>query len=230
MLSWSGGKDSALALEALLDSGEYEIAALLSGLIESEGRLIMHEVRQELIARQADALGLPLAPFYLPRGAPNAVYENRLLARLAPFREQGVIAIAFGDLFLKDIRAYREKLFAGTGFEPLFPIWQRDTRGLARRFADEDYRAITVCVDARALDASYAGVMMDKGFLERLPGEVDPCGENGEFHTFVFDGPAFRAPVRVKPDAVARRGDFYYCDLLPEPSARPSASAVASRP
>lgn len=215
VLSWSGGKDSALALDALLDSGEYEIAALLSGFIEGEGRLIMHEVRQELIARQADALGISLAPFHLPRAAPNAVYENRLLARLAPFREQGITAIAFGDLFLQDIRAYREKLFAGTGFEPLFPIWQQDTRALAKRFVDEGYRAITVCVDARALDISYAGVIIDEDFLERLPGGVDPCGENGEFHTFVFDGPGFGAPVGVKPATVARRGELYYCDLVP---------------
>lgn len=215
VLSWSGGKDSVLALAALLGSSEWEIAALVSGMIEGEHRLTMHEVPEELIETQARALGLPFAPYYLPRSAENSLYEERLLERLGRFKQQGVAAIAFGDIFLEDIRAYREKLLTGSGFMPVFPNWRADSHDLARRFLNQGYSAITVCVDSRVLDASFAGVELDRSFYDRLPASTDPCGENGEFHTFVFDGPLFSAPVCFGRGGVERRGNFYFCELEP---------------
>jgi uncharacterized protein (TIGR00290 family) len=214
VLSWSGGKDSVLALAALQAEG-WQAIALVSGILEDERKLVMHEVPEELIAAQAHALALPFAPFYLPRNAPNALYEARLLDCLGLFAERGVAAIAFGDLFLEDIRSYRERLLGAIGLQPVFPIWNRDSRALIRSFLDQGYRAIAVCVDAQALDASFAGAPIDDKFIARLPSSVDPSGENGEFHTFVFDGPLFRQPVRFSREQVTRRGEFYYCDLKP---------------
>ncbi|MGH8770878.1 MAG: ATP-binding protein [Burkholderiales bacterium] len=214
VLSWSGGKDSFLMLKHLLDAGGYEIAALVTAMLEDERAVVMHEVPEILIERQATALNLRWEPFYVPRNASNAVYEKAFTECLN--RLQDVDGIAFGDLFLEDIRAYRETLFVKVGMQPLFPLWKLNSRELALEFIALGSKAITVCVDSRALDESFAGQLIDDRFLQRLPAGVDPCGENGEFHSFVFDGPQFAKPVTFTRGDTEKRDDFYFCQLIPD--------------
>ncbi|MGH7860524.1 MAG: diphthine--ammonia ligase [Candidatus Binatia bacterium] len=216
LFSWSGGKDSAMALHEVRSRGEVEVAALVTTVTEGFDRVSMHGVRRELLARQAQALGVPLEEVVIPRGATNEQYESRLEAALLRYREQGVSRVAYGDLFLEDIRAYREAHLARIGMRGLFPIWKRDTTEMARSFVALGFRALVVCLDPRALHDSFAGRWIDADFFASLPEGVDPCGENGEFHSFVVDGPGFREPVRVRAGEVVRRDAFVFCDLLPE--------------
>ncbi len=215
LLSWSGGKDSALALHELARSGECEVAALLTTVTEGTGRVGMHAVRRELLVRQADALGLPLRELVVPPFPANDVYEAAMRGVLEEFATRGVRRVAFGDLFLEDIRAYRERMLGPLGLKGVYPIWARDTAELAREFLDLGFRAVLVCVDVEVLDASFAGRELDRALLAELPAGVDPCGENGEFHTFVFDGPEFRAPIAFERGDVRRESSFAFCDLLP---------------
>lgn len=201
-------------LKHLLDAGGCEIAALVTAMLEDERAVVMHEVPETLIQRQAQALDIAWQPFYLPRNPSNALYEKAFTECLN--RLQDVDGIAFGDLFLEDIRAYREKLFKKIGMQPLFPLWKLDTRELALQFIDLGFKAITVCVDSRALGGSFVGQLIDKPFLQRLPAGVDPCGENGEFHSFVFDGPQFAKPVTFTRGDTEKRDDFYFCQLIPD--------------
>ncbi|MGH8772948.1 MAG: hypothetical protein ACREV2_17495, partial [Burkholderiales bacterium] len=173
VLSWSGGKDSVLMLKHLLDAGGYEIAALVTAMLEDERAVVMHEVPETLIERQAQALGIAWQPFYLPRNPSNAVYEKALTECLSASQRRGVERIAFGDIFLEDIRAYREKLLEKIGMQPFFPLWKLDSRKLALDFIGSGFKAITVCVDSRALDESFAGQLIDDRFLQRLPAGVD---------------------------------------------------------
>lgn len=214
-LSWSGGKDSCMALAELQREGRYAVAGLLTMVTREYDRVSMHGVRRQLLERQAESLGYPLHPVFLSRGADNAEYEDRMKEALARLGESGVTAVAFGDLFLQDVRAYRERLVAEAGFQAVFPIWGRETGSLARTFIEAGYRAIVTCVDPRVLDPSFAGHMIDGDFLRRLPPEVDPCGENGEFHSFVVDGPIFRAPVGCEVGKTVVRDSFCFCDLVP---------------
>lgn len=215
LLCWSGGKDSALALHRLLGEGR-GASTLLTTLTEGFDRISMHGVRRELLERQVAALGLPLRPVYISRGAGNAEYESRMEEALLEQRERGVEEAAFGDIFLEDLRAYRERQLARIGMRGLFPLWKTDTAALAERFIALGFKAALVCVDTRALDASFAGAEFDRGLLRRLPRGVDPCGENGEFHSFVYDGPIFREPVRfARGESVLRDGRFQFFDLLP---------------
>ena len=178
----------------------------------------MHRVRRKLLERQATALGLPLQFICLPAFPPNSLYEDRVCAALRPFLPQGVRRAVFGDLFLEDIRAWRDALMRPLGMEAWYPLWGRDTTMLAREFLRRRFRAALVCVDARRLDASFAGREFDAALLRELPASVDPCGENGEFHTFVFDGPGFTGgPVAFRRGEVAVQGDFVYQDLIPVP-------------
>jgi uncharacterized protein (TIGR00290 family) len=215
LLSWSGGKDSALALHEIRHSGDYEVAALLTTITEGTECVGMHCVRRELIARQAEALGVPLREIRIPPFPSNEVYEARMRSVLEEYRAQGVRTVGFGDLFLEDIRDYREMSLGRLGMRGLYPIWQRDTAALAREFVALGFRAVLVCVDLRALDRSFAGRVLDRSLLAELPPTVDPCGENGEFHTFVFDGPGFAAAVAFAPGAVREESTFAFCDLLP---------------
>jgi uncharacterized protein (TIGR00290 family) len=215
LLSWSGGKDSALALRELERSGECEIAALLTTVTDTTGRIGMHAVRRELVGRQAESLGLPLRELVVPPFPANDVYEAAMRGVLQEFAACGVRRVAFGDLFLEDIRAYREGMLAGLGLRGLYPVWGRDTSALVREFLDLGFRAVLVCVDVEVLDASFAGRELDRALLAELPEGVDPCGENGEFHTFVFDGPGFRAPVAFARGDVRRESSFAFCDLVP---------------
>jgi len=215
LFCWSGGKDSAMALHALQAAGECRIAALLTTITEEYDRISMHGVRRALLERQAESLGLPLHAVLIPPQCVNTTYEERMKEALAQHFARGVRRVAFGDIFLEDLRAYREKNLAQIGMQALFPIWKRDTRELAREFVRQGFRAITVCVDPRVLDASFAGRELDATFFAALPPGVDPCGENGEFHTFVFDGPVFKSAIAFHIGEKALRDGFCFCDLLP---------------
>jgi uncharacterized protein (TIGR00290 family) len=215
VLSFSGGKDSALALAALRASGAWDVRALVAAFVEDDRTLAMHEVPERLVALQASSLGLPLVRVDLPRNPPNAVYEERVAAALAPLRTEGIRHVAFGDLFLVDLKSYRDALMARLGFEPIYPLWRRDTRALASEFVREGYRGVTVCIDAAKLGPEWAGRELDTVFFDALPPTVDPCGENGEFHTFVYDGPGFAYPIRFRRDAATTRGAFHYAPLAP---------------
>jgi uncharacterized protein (TIGR00290 family) len=215
LLSWSGGKDSARALYEIQQSGEYSVAALLSTVTEDHDRVSMHGVRRELLERQAEAIGLPLEKVYISKDASNREYEARMQAVLECHRREGVISVAFGDIFLEDLRRYREKNLGQVGMRAIFPIWKKDSAELARTFIELGFKAVVVCVDARHLDESFAGKMLDSEFLQRLPASVDPCGENGEFHSFVFDGPIFPKGIMYRLGETVRRDAFWFSDLLP---------------
>jgi len=215
-LAWSSGKDSAWSLHVLRAEGRVEVAGLLTTVNASRDRVAMHDVRRELLLAQAEAVGLPLHVALLPDPCPNDVYEAAMGAALDEARRTGIEAVAFGDLFLEDIRQYREAQMAGTGLRPLFPLWGRPTAGLAGEMVAGGLRAHVTCVDPRRLDASFAGREFDARFLDALPAGVDPCGENGEFHTFAWDGPGFEHPVRVRSGAVVGRDGFVFADLVPE--------------
>src|SRR5215467_10678843 len=215
LLSWSSGKDSAWALHLLRREGKYEIAGLLTTFNSEFNRVAMHSTRRELVEAQARAAGLPLIAVQLPWPCSNAEYERIMAGVCADAVAQGITGIAFGDLFLADIRAYRERQLQGTGLEPIFPVWQIPTDQLARDMISEGLRAKLVCVDPRKLAAEFAGRDFDAKLLADLPAEVDPCGENGEFHSFVYAGPMFNAKIPVATGERVERDGFCFCDVLP---------------
>ena len=218
VLSWSGGKDSALALDALRRDPAVEVVALLTTITSGYERISIHGVRRDLLHAQARAAKLPLHEMRITPGASNADYEAALAAALERLREQHpeVRHIAFGDLFLEDVRRYREERLQPLGFEALFPLWGRDTTHLARDIVAHGYEARLVCVDTTQLDGRFTGRAFDRALLSDLPAAVDPCGERGEFHTFVVAGPIFEAPIAYEVgEVVLRDGRFAYCDLLP---------------
>jgi uncharacterized protein (TIGR00290 family) len=212
-LAWSGGKDSALALHALRAAGR-DPRVLLTTVTEGVERISVHGVRRELLHAQAAALGVELVEVRIPLPCPNAVYEAAMERALREPPLDAVTEVAFGDLFLADIRAYREERLAPSGRTAAFPLWGRDTRELAQEFV-RSFRAVVATVDPRVLDASFAGRAYDAELLKDLPPGVDPCGENGEFHTFVHAGPIFDAPIAVRTGEVVHRDGFVYCDILP---------------
>ena len=214
-LSWSGGKDSALALWVLREELGIEPAALLTTVTEEFGRVSMHGVRRELVRAQAEAVGLPLVEIGIPAACPNEVYEQRMAAALASPPLAGAGTIAFADLYLEEIRAYREQRLRGAGREALFPLWGLDTGALARRFIAAGFEATLVCVDPSQIDPAFAGRAFDESLLAELPAGADPCGENGEFHTFVHAGPIFTAPIAVATGETVEREGFVFTDLLP---------------
>jgi uncharacterized protein (TIGR00290 family) len=213
VLSWSGGKDSALALWAMREELGTPPTALLTTISEEVGRVGTHDVPVELIRAQAAAVGLPLVEVGVPKAPSNQVYEERLAAALAAPPLTGAGTVAFADLFLADIRAYREAQLAAIDRRCAFPLWGRDTKALADSFVAAGFAATLVCVDLSRLDASFAGRSFDRDLLRDLPAGVDPCGENGEFHTFVADGPIFSAPVPFEPDGDEERDGFAYHHL-----------------
>jgi uncharacterized protein (TIGR00290 family) len=214
LLAWSGGKDSAMALYELRRMPEVEIVGLLTTVTESYDRISMHGVRSGLLEQQAEALGLALVRVDIPPDCPNQVYESRMEKVLEGFQGDGVEAVAFGDLFLQGIRSYRESNLAKIGMRGIFPLWGRDTRDLMRDFLALGFRGVVVCVDTQQIPASFAGRMIDNAFLQDLPPGADPCGENGEFHTFAFDGPLFKQPIPLGRGEIVARGQFTYCDLV----------------
>ena len=219
IVSWSGGKDCLVALDRVRD--QYDVAALLTTVTPEFGRVSMHGVRVELVEQQAASLGLPLRRAEIPWPCCNDDYEGVMRAAWANFQAQGVDHVICGDLYLEDIRRYREERLFGAA-ACVFPLWGEGTHPLSREFLARGYRAVVCCVDTRALPATFAGRPYDEHFLADLPGGVDPCGENGEFHTFVHDGPTFAQPVPFRlGDIKLREERFAYCDLLPDNAGRP---------
>jgi uncharacterized protein (TIGR00290 family) len=213
-LSWSGGKDSALALHELRKRPGAAPGALITTVTTDYERISMHGVRRRLLLRQAQAVGLPLIEVEIPANCSNDVYEQRVGQALAEAPLAAAETIAFGDLFLADIRAYREERLARVGRQAIFPLWGRNTGALARAFIARGFEAVLVCVDPRRLDACFAGRRFDAELLGDLPPDVDPCGENGEFHTFVYAGPIFSAPIDLAIGETVERDGFAFCDLF----------------
>jgi len=215
LIAWSGGKDSAWLLHVLRGRAHVEIAGVFTTVGEESGRVAVHEVRAELLALQAQAAGVTLHRIPLPNPCPNAVYEERLDRFLEGAKSQGVTRLAFGDLFLEDIRRYRERQFAASGLELLFPLWGLPTRALAEEMTAAGLRAWITCVDTDLAPASWAGLRFDAVFVAAMPRGIDPCGENGEFHTFVVEGPMLRSPIRTRSGQITRNGRWVYADVLP---------------
>jgi uncharacterized protein (TIGR00290 family) len=216
LFCWSGGKDSAMALHTLLQQQQFEVVAILTTVTEEYDRIAMHGVRRELLHRQAESLRLPLHEVSIPPQCVNPIYEARMEESLRHFHDRGVRTVAFGDIFLEDLRAYREKNLARIGMTALFPLWKRDTRELILHFHQQRFRAIAACIDSKVLDSSFAGRELDASFFRDLPASADPCGENGEFHTFVFDGPIFQSAIPIRTGELVNRDGFIFCDLLPQ--------------
>jgi uncharacterized protein (TIGR00290 family) len=219
LLSWSSGKDSAWTLHVLRQRAEVEVVALLTTINQAFDRVAMHAVRAELLRAQAEAAGVPLWPVPIPWPCSNEEYEAAMGAAIARAHADGITVAAFGDLFLEDIRRYRQERLRGTGIDPIFPIWGLPTDQLARDMIAGGLRARLTCVDPRQLDARFAGRDFDQALLADLPPSVDPCGERGEFHTFAYDGPMFRGPVAIQTGEVVERDGFVFADLSPVSSA-----------
>jgi uncharacterized protein (TIGR00290 family) len=215
LLAWSSGKDSAWSLHVLRQQGEVEVVGLLTTVNQAFDRVAMHAVRRELLAAQAAAVGLPLTTVEIPYPCSNAEYEAAMAAAMARARGDGVAAVAFGDLFLEDVRRYREDRMHGTGLAPLFPIWGIPTDVLARRMVDAGLRARLTCVDPKKLPPTFVGRDFDAALLADLPADIDPCGERGEFHSFAYAGPMFERPVPIRNGDVVDRDGFVFADLLP---------------
>lgn len=229
LFCWSGGKDSCMALHELRRDPLREVVALLTTVTEGYDRISMHGVRHLLLERQAAALGLPLEIVTIPPKCVNIDYESRMEAVLLTWKKRGITEVAFGDIFLEDLREYRENNLARVGMKTLFPVWKRPTDKLVREFIAQGFRAVTVCVDPKILNESFVGREIDSEFLAALPATADPCGENGEFHSFVYDGPGFSAPVKFSIGEKVLRDGFYFCDLLPvEAGARASPTPLAA--
>jgi uncharacterized protein (TIGR00290 family) len=215
LFSWSGGKDSALALREILANGGFEIAVLLTTVTADYDRISMHGVRRALLEQQADSLGFPLEIVSISKNSSNEEYEVNMRRVLSKYLADGVLSVVIGDVFLEDVRQYRERNLAKIGMKGIFPLWKRDTRRLVHTFIDLGFEAIITCVDSKSLDKRFAGRHIDAQFLSDLPSTVDPCGENGEYHSFVYDGPIFRNKVEYTVGEVVLRDDrFYYCDLV----------------
>src|SRR5260221_3801040 len=216
LFCWSGGKDSAFALHTLLQQNNVRIAALLTTVTEGYDRISLRGVRLELLQRQWDSVHLPLHEVFIPPQCVNSIYEARMEEALRVFFKQGIRRVAFGDIFLEDLRHYREKNLARVEMQALFPIWKRDTRELIREFHAAQFRSVAICIDSKVLDPTFAGRELDESFFADLPPGVDTCGVNGEFHTFVFDGPIFSRPIAFTLGEVVQRDSFIFRDLLPE--------------
>jgi len=215
LVSWSSGKDSAWMVHVLRQQPDIELAGVLTTVNEKYQRVAMHAVRVELLQAQADALGLPLWKIPIPSPCPNEVYERAMAEAVARAVREGFTHMAFGDLFLEDIRRYREEKLAGTGLTPIFPLFGADTTKLARDMVAGGLKARLTCVNPKVLDAAFAGRDFDTSLLDELPAAVDPCGERGEFHSFAYAGPMFSRPIPIKSGEVVERDGFVFADVLP---------------
>lgn len=235
LLSWSSGKDSAWALHVLRRSSEYQVAGLLTTFNQAANRVAMHAVRRELVQAQAEAAGIPLWPVELPWPCSNSAYEDAMRAACDRALAQGIEGVAFGDLFLQDVRAYRENQMRATGLQPIFPLWGLPTPELARQMIAAGLRAMLTCVDPKALDANLAGREFDRRLLADLPAGVDPCGERGEFHSFTYAGPMFERPLQVAVGEIVTRDGFVFADVTRKStpageSARAAKDSTAADP
>lgn len=213
LLSWSGGKDSAMALYEIRKARVYEVVGLVTAVCEKDSRVTMHGVCRSLVEAQARAIGLPLDFMQVPLGSSNRLYTERMHACLTTHRDQGISKVAFGDLYLDDIRDFREECLEALQMEAIFPLWHRDTKELSHAFIAAKFKAVVTCVDTQMLDESFVGRPFDRTMLADLPLSVDPCGENGEFHTFVYDGPVFEEPVPVKVGSTYREQSHCFCQI-----------------
>jgi uncharacterized protein (TIGR00290 family) len=216
LLSWSGGKDSVLALRELQKNDNFEIVALITTITKGYDRVSMHGIRRILLEQQADSIGIPLENVFISNNASNEEYESKFSEVVLEYKKVGINSVVFGDIFLQDIKRYREDFLSGIGMRGLFPIWGKNSMELANTFITLGFKAVITCIDTEALDKSFAGREYDEKFLSDLPAEVDPCGENGEFHSFVYGGNIFQIPlIFAKGEVVLRDNRFYYCDLIP---------------
>ncbi|MDD5431851.1 MAG: diphthine--ammonia ligase [Candidatus Omnitrophica bacterium] len=228
LFAWSGGKDSAMALYELKKSRDYEIVALLTTVTEDYERISMHGVRKILLEQQAEFLGLPLEKIYITKKSSNEEYEAKMKDALMRYQGMGVSSVAFGDIFLEDLKKYREGNLSKLGMKGIFPIWKRNSLELANTFIDLGFKAVITCIDSKILDKSFAGRDFDKQFLSELPANVDPCGENGEFHSFVYDGPIFSRQIQCeKGEVVLRDNRYYFCDLMPTEKSLAVGASIA---
>ena len=215
LFSWSSGKDSGFALHELKKDGSYEVVGLLTTVTEEYDRISMHGVRSELLAQQAESLDIPLEKVYIPPDASNEKYETAMKEALLRNKDRGVTSVGFGDLFLEDLKVYREKRLAEVGLNAVFPLWKKDTKVLSQEFIRLGFKAVITCVDSQVIEGRFSGREYDEQFLSELPAQIDPCGENGEFHSFVYDGPIFKEPVRFnKGGVVIRDKRFHFCELV----------------
>ena len=216
LLSWSGGKDSALALIRIKNDEKYRFVAILTSLTEDYNRISMHGIRQVLLEKQVECLGLPLETVYIPKNSSNEEYESKMRSVLNKFKKNGVTSVVFGDIYLEDVRKYREENLSRIGMKALFPLWGSDTSDLSKEFIDLGFKAIITCIDSKFLDKKFVGREFDKTFLSELPTDVDPCGEKGEFHSFVYAGPIFEKEIPFKKGRIVKRNNrFFFCDLIP---------------
>lgn len=216
IMSWSGGKDSSMALYYALQDKSLKIVSLLTTVTEAYDRISMHGVRRNLLEQQAASIGIPVEEVIIPKVCSNEEYDAQMKAKLMGFKDKSVESVIIGDIFLEDLKKYREERLAEIAMKGTFPIWKRDTKELSRTFIDLGFKAILTCIDSEVLDKSFCGRDYTPDLLKDLPANVDPCGENGEFHSFVYDGPIFRNPVSLKKgEVVLRDKRFYFCDLEP---------------
>ena len=228
LFAWSSGKDSAMAFHVLQQLKEYKIISLLTTVSEEYGRVSMHGVRTALLEKQAQSIGCPLEQVCIPKDCTSEVYESLMAETLLKYKNFGVTAVAFGDIFLEDLRKYREEKLAKIGMEGIFPIWTKGTKELAASFVKSRFRAVVTCVDTQVLDASFCGREYGKEFLEDLPETVDPCGENGEFHSFAFERPIFKRKIGFeKGEIVLRDNRFCFCDLMKDSLFMPNIETSA---
>jgi len=217
VFSWSGGKDSALALYEILKAESYNIVSLITTVTEEYDRISVHGVRNDLLEKQTKSLKLPLHKINIPKNCSNDIYERNLTETLSIYKNKGITEVAFGDIFLEDVKEYRDELLKKMGMKGIYPIWQKDFKELAKVFIESGFRAITTCIDSQQIHKNFAGKEYDQDFLDDLPDTADPCGENGEFHTFVYNGPIFNVKVNfIIGDIVLRDNRFFYCDLIPD--------------
>ncbi|WP_226672019.1 adenine nucleotide alpha hydrolase [Rossellomorea aquimaris] len=223
VIAYSGGKDSTLALYEIQKNPDYEVDSLLVTLTEGYDRISIHGVRYQMLKRQSESLGIPLREVWIPQDCPNELYQERMEKAVSGMLDDGVTHMVFGDIHLADVRAYREEMLNGTGITPIFPLWGRPVAELGREFIELGFKTVLTCIDLEQLERSFAGRVYDEAFLADYPESCDVCGENGEFHTFVFDGPNFEFPLRyglgeerVTPDMVTGRDRFLYRDVMPK--------------
>jgi uncharacterized protein (TIGR00290 family) len=215
LFAWSGGKDSTLALYEIQQDKKYEVVSLLTTITDGYERVSLHGLRRTLVEQQAKSLGLPIQEVFIPKLCSNEEYESKMRQILTKFKQAGISQVVFGDIFLEDVRKYREDNLSKLEMKGLFPIWGRDTAELTRSFTALGFQAIVICIDTRVLDQSFLGRIIDENFTAQLPPNIDPGGENGEFHSFVFDGPIFKDRIGYKLGEQVLRDSFYFCDLLP---------------
>jgi len=216
LLTWSGGKDSALALHEIQNYDEFEVEALLTTITAEYDRISLHGIRRALLEKQANSQGHKLEEVFIPKNCSDEEYEAKMQMTLQKYRDKGISKVVFGDIFLEDVKKYRENNLAKLHMNGIFPLWKQNTSMLANKFIELGFKAVVTCVDGKVLDKSFAGRNFDKQFLTDLPPNIDPCGENGEFHSFVYNGPSFEKQISFTlGDVILRNKQFYYCDLIP---------------